>query len=53
MTYEEWLQYGIEKEWCSPVVCDTHEGIPVNEVELGNFDDGEDPCIFAVRIWGE
>lgn len=51
MTIDEWLAYGVEHKYCSPPVCDTHEGIPLTEEEVSLWDEGEDPCAVAVRIW--
>lgn len=51
MTFEEWLMTGISSGFCSEPVCDTHDGIPMNEGEQNAFEDGWDPCIPAVRLW--
>jgi hypothetical protein len=51
MTLTEWLQYGIDKGYCSDSVCATHNGLPDTEEEMQEWEDGGDPCIPAVRIW--
>lgn len=50
MTYEEWLTYGIEQGYCSKPVCNTHEGLPSTPEEDDMWEDGWDPCVFAVRL---
>lgn len=52
MNYWEWLNLGIENEWISMPVCDTHDGLPMSEAEYDQFDEGFDPCIPVVRLWG-
>jgi hypothetical protein len=51
MTFDEWITYGIEKGWCGPPVCYTHDGLPMSEHEMQGFDDGEDPCMHIVRMY--
>lgn len=51
MNLTEWLQYGIDKGYCSDGVCATHDGLPDTEEEMKEWEDGGDPCIPAVRIW--
>lgn len=46
-----WLQVGIDQGWCSSVICSTHEGLPMTEEEMEEWDDGYDPCIFGIRMW--
>jgi hypothetical protein len=49
--FEEWLKIGIEKGWCGPAVCETHDGLPLDELELEGFDEGGDPCIHILRLY--
>lgn len=51
MKFYEWLKIGIDNEWVSDVVCDTHEGVPMTDEEMSKWDEGEDPCILAIRVW--
>ena len=51
LTFNEWMAYGIEKGWCGPPVCYTHDGLPMSEHEMQGFDDGEDPCMHVVRMY--
>lgn len=51
MTQHEWLEYGIEKGFCSKLVCSTHDGLPSSgEEEDAEWEEGGDPCVPAVRI---
>lgn len=49
----EWLEYGEKKGFCSKVVCDIHDGTPMTEEEMNEFDEGHDPCIFVIRVYTE
>lgn len=51
MTFEQWLQAGIDNRWCGPAVCDTHDGTPTSAAEDAEFDDGHDPCLHIVRLY--
>jgi len=51
MTREEWLAYGLEHKFCGPVVCETHDGMPMTEDEESEFMDGGDPCIPVIRLY--
>ena len=50
VTFEEWLQYGLDQSWCGPAVCVTHDGLPMTadeEQEMYELD----PCIHAIRLY--
>jgi hypothetical protein len=49
--FRQWIQVGIDKKWCSEVVCEIHEGLPESEEELNAWDNGTDHCIWGVRVW--
>lgn len=52
MTFNEWLQIGMDNHWCGPAVCETHDGLPMSEQEeTWFFDEGWDPCIHIVRLY--
>ena len=51
LTFNEWMTYGIEKGWCGPPVCYTHDGLPMSEQEYAEFDEGQDPCTHVVRLY--
>lgn len=52
MSFDEWLAIGMENSWCGPPVCSTHDGIPMNEDEENEFQEG-DPCIAVVRLYDD
>ena len=51
MTFSEWMKFGIEKNWCGPPVCYTHDGVPTTVEEDGMWEEGSDPCIHVVRMY--
>jgi hypothetical protein len=51
LTFDEWISYGIEKGWCGPPVCFTHDGLPMSDQEYAEFDEGQDPCSHIVRMY--
>ncbi len=51
MTLKEWVIYGMDRGFCSDSVCSTHDGIPNTAAEEAEWEEGNDPCIPAVRIW--
>jgi hypothetical protein len=51
LTFDEWISYGIEKGWCGPPVCYTHDGLPMSDQEYAEFDEGQDPCSHIVRMY--
>lgn len=52
MSLDEWLNIGLENGWCGPPVCSTHDGIPMNEEEEEEFQEG-DPCIAVIRLYDD
>jgi hypothetical protein len=50
MKFREWLQYGFDNEFCSDISCSTHDLIYLTEEETIELMNGEDPCIFVVRV---
>jgi hypothetical protein len=51
MTFNEWLQIGIDNRWCGPAVCETHDGLPLAESEVETMLDGEELCIHIIRLY--
>ena len=51
LEFYDWLKIGRDKGWCSDIVCDTHEGLPMTDEEMEGWEFGNDDCIPAVRIW--
>ena len=52
-SFEQWLEYGVEKGWCSRDVCSTHDGVPSTEEEDALWEEGHDPCVHVLRLWPE
>ena len=50
MTFDEWMQYGIDMKWALPVTCANHDGVPMDEEEEDAIDEGHDPCINVIRV---
>lgn len=50
MDFNEWLQYGIENKFVGPMVCETHDGVPVSAKEYDEFWE-DDPCIWILRVY--
>jgi hypothetical protein len=52
---QSWLDLGVEKGWCSPAQCVSHNGLDWTEQEIADFDAdlGNDPCVIGVRLWVE
>jgi hypothetical protein len=50
MTFNEWLKIGMDNKWCGPAVCETHDGLPISEAELDEFEES-DPCIHIIRLY--
>ncbi len=53
LKFDDWMTYGIEKGWCGPPVCYTHDGLPMSEQEYMEFDEGQDPCTHVVRMYDD
>ena len=50
LEYEDWMAYGIAKNWCGPPVCYVHDGLPTSEAEDEELCES-DPCIHIVRMY--
>ena len=50
LEFEIWLKNGYDRGWVSDVFCNTHDGAPMTEEEMQEWDEGGDPCSFQVRI---
>lgn len=51
MDYTTWLRFGMDKGWCGPAVCYTHDGLPTTEAEDAEWIEGVDPCIHVIRMY--
>jgi len=50
--FEIWLLLGIQRQWISEVICERHDGVPWTETESLKWQDGDDFCVPAVRVYG-
>lgn len=50
--FEAWVEQGLNRKWISDLVCQTHESIPCTPEEDAQWDEGHDPCVPVVRVWG-
>ena len=50
LEFEIWLKNGFDRGWVSDVFCNTHDGSPMTEEEMQEWDEGGDPCSFQVRV---
>lgn len=50
MDFDEWLEYGFKQNWVSNDVCQTHDGVPMSEAEVEQFEE-DDPCIHVLRLY--
>lgn len=51
MDYEEWFSIGREQGFISPAICSTHDGTPMSDDEMNEFENGDDPCIHILRLY--
>ena len=51
ISFEDWMQIGIDQKWISPGFCMTHEGdqymSPEEELE---WEEGGDPCCPVFKV---
>ena len=50
LTFQDWLDYGIEKGYCDEPHCYVHTGTPLTEFECTVWHMGMDFCVNAVRL---
>jgi hypothetical protein len=50
MEFEIWLKNGFDRGWISDVFCNTHDGAPMTEEEMQEWDEGGDPFSFQVKV---
>jgi hypothetical protein len=53
VNFERWIATGINNGWISGPVCSTHDGIPTTHDEDVEWEEGGDPCIYAVRLFAD
>lgn len=47
----DWAEFGHQQGWVSKPACATHDGIPMLDDELEEWQEGLDNCQFVLRIW--
>jgi hypothetical protein len=50
-TFDEWLLQGVTLGFCSPVVCETHDGVGLTVEQEEEFNQGFDPCLHVVQVF--
>lgn len=50
LEFEIWLKNGYDRGWISDVFCNTHDGAPMDDEEIQEWEDGGDPCSFHVKV---
>ena len=50
LTFDDWLQAGIQHNFVGAPVCYTHDGLPTSEAEDEEFSEG-DPCLHILRLY--
>jgi hypothetical protein len=53
VTFQEWIETGVKLGYCSEPVCNTHDGLPSTDEEDAMWEDGQDPCMPAVRLYAD
>jgi hypothetical protein len=53
LDFWDWLAYGQIRNWCSNVVCETHDGVEMTDEEIAMWEEGGDPCIHVIRVYGD
>jgi hypothetical protein len=51
LDFETWLAMGVQHGWVGPPVCSTHDGLPTSHQENQLWEEGEDWCIFVMRLY--
>lgn len=50
ISFAMWIEIGMKKNFISPPICYTHDGLPTTADEDQEFDSG-DPCIHILRLY--
>ena len=49
--YTAWMRHGLAMGWISPPTCYNHDGLGLTELEELQLENGDDPCIWLVRVY--
>lgn len=50
LEFDIWIKNGVSRGWISDVFCNTHDGAPMTEEEMQEWEEGGDPCSFQVKV---
>jgi hypothetical protein len=50
-SFDDWIKIGLDKGWCGPPVCYTHDSFPISSEEDDEFEEGNDPCMHMIRLY--
>ena len=48
--FDKWLDHGQKQGWVSDMFCNTHDGGPMTDEEMQEWDEGGDPCAFHIKV---
>ena len=51
MTFMEWIEYGVHEGFCTPPICEVHDGVPLTMFELDELTEHGDTCVPVIRLW--
>lgn len=51
LSFESWLEAGIEAGYCGAVLCVMHDGMPMTADADDRAEEGDDPCVPMVRLY--
>lgn len=49
--FDDWIKFGWDRGWCGPVVCYSHDGLPLTADEVDEWGEGFDPCLHVIRVY--
>lgn len=49
--FEVWYAYGLAQNFCGPIICPDHDGIPLTLAEEEYAEDHGEICVPVVRIY--
>jgi len=50
MSFDDWLELGEREGFVTARFCAMHDGLPLTKDEAEGFEEGDDPCIAAIRV---
>ena len=50
LDFDAWLEIGVAAGFVVAQFCAMHDGLPLIGDEIDAFENGEDPCITALRV---